>query len=227
MIRYCLPVIRESGAAVFEMIAAHEESYAVFEVWLDYIDPPSEAFVEQLLSRYPHRVIFLFRRLQLETPRLAPLRRHQLLEMLSSRREHLVDLDLLSQGEDLWYLHERGITVPLLLSYHHYQETPSSERLRDIITRMDRYAPLVYKVATYCTTERDAIRLLELTLDLRDQGKRFIVLGMGPHGAVTRVFGSLWGNELLFAPPSAEDASAPNQLTRQQLHSLFEILNAR
>jgi 3-dehydroquinate dehydratase len=62
--------------------------------------------------------------------------------------------------------------------------------------------------------------------ELKTKGVRYIVSGMGGYGVVTRVFGTLWGNEMVFAPRSKDGRSAEGQLTRQQLESIFKELGA-
>jgi 3-dehydroquinate dehydratase len=49
---------------------------------------------------------------------------------------------------------------------------------------------------------------------------------MGPHGAVTRIFGTLWGNAFIFAPESDNERSAPGQLTHDQLAGIFQALQS-
>jgi 3-dehydroquinate dehydratase type I len=75
-----------------------------------------------------------------------------------------------------------------------------------------------------CQTEQDALRLLQLLLELKAKNQRCIILGMGEHGITTRIFGTLWGNELIFAPETLAEQSAPGQLTRQQLDNITAIL---
>lgn len=47
---------------------------------------------------------------------------------------------------------------------------------------------------------------------------------MGEFGIITRIFGTIWGNEMIFAPKSIEGASAPGQLTKKQLEDIFKAL---
>jgi 3-dehydroquinate dehydratase len=71
------------------------------------------------------------------------------------------------------------------------------------------------------------LKLLLLQQNLKAQNKKHIVLGMGEFGTITRVFGTLWGNELIYAPISKGEASAPGQLTKQELENIFKDLNAK
>ena len=102
--------------------------------------------------------------------------------------------------------------------------TPEDNKLREIIDIMDEYRPTVYKIATMCTNERDALRLLQLLLELKKRNLKYILLGMGKSGVITRIFGTLWGNEMIFAPRVSIEQSAPGQLTRNQLENIFKEL---
>jgi 3-dehydroquinate dehydratase-1 len=82
----------------------------------------------------------------------------------------------------------------------------------------------IIKIATFCTTQRDALRLLSLLIDLREAGKRCVVLGMGKHGTITRVFGPQWGSEIAFAPVLADQRSAPGQITLDRLDTIMQAL---
>jgi len=96
--------------------------------------------------------------------------------------------------------------------------------LQGIVADMEKYKPAVYKIATMCKSKVDALLLLNLLLFLKSKKRRFIVLGMGKEGVITRVFGTLWGNELVFAPETRAKQSAPGQLTRAQMKQIMRVL---
>jgi 3-dehydroquinate dehydratase type I len=96
-----------------------------------------------------------------------------------------------------------------------------------IVETMNSYAPTIYKISTYCKSPEDAVRLLTLICSLKKENKRCIILGMGKHGMITRIFGTLWGNEMIFAPQIEHEASAPGQLTKQQLDTIFATLQRK
>jgi 3-dehydroquinate dehydratase-1 len=82
----------------------------------------------------------------------------------------------------------------------------------------------IYKFSTFCQTPADALKLLQLQLELRSQNKRHTVLGMGADGLITRLFGPLWGSEIAYAPQVMANSSAPGQLTLEELQRLLEQL---
>lgn len=221
-VKYCLPIIKQHKETVLDDIANAQPGYDYFEIWLDYIEEMDEAFIRTLCEQYPHRVLFLFRRQWLEPMQMPFEMQSKLLHVLS-QLPAFVDLDI-SQREAFEYLRTNNISLQLVASYHNYQDTPSAEELRRIAEELCALKPEVVKLATFCHSEEDALRLLELGLSLRRQECRYTVLGMGVHGAVTRVFGTLWGNEFAFAPQSDDETSAPGQLTRLQLENIFHSL---
>ena len=205
------------------MMGEHEADYGFLEVWVDYIEDLDNAFVRELAARWGERLVVVFRRQKLEPMRLAPQRRLELLILLDGTPV-LVDFDVNMQAEELAALSDRDLKLQVVASYHNYQTTPGDQELRKIVTGMDRWTPAIYKLSTMCGSEADAVRLLSLLLELRQAGKRYIVLGMGKAGTVTRIFGTLWGNELVFAPEKLAEQSAPGQLTRAQMDKIMTVL---
>lgn len=215
MINYCLPIIKNKKADVLTTIEQNEKEYQFFEVWLDYIKNFDEAFLTQLINLLGEKLIVVFRRQHLEKPMMDQQKRLTMLALLKNA-DAIVDLDI-SQAEEL-----KTTNNNLLLSYHNYDNTPSNDALQKIITTMEQYHPTIYKIATMCQTEQDALRLLELQQALKQQNKKHIVLGMGEYGTITRIFGTLWGNEMIFAPKEKSEASAPGQLTKEQLEKILK-----
>ena len=223
-INYCLPIIAHEKQMVLDEIKKHEQDYACFEVWLDYIEGVDDAFVRELIAQYPGKLLMLFRRKELEPIRMPMENRQRLMHTMTDQPVYL-DLDI-SEKEELEYAATNRLRIRLNLigSYHNYQATPILAELQSIAVNIANYQPEAIKIATYCHNEEDALRLLQLQLWLKRHGRQHIVLGMGPYGAITRVFGTLWGNELIFAPHTDEEASAPGQLTRAQLENIFHSL---
>lgn len=221
--KYCLPIIKRTRSEVQHAIEANIERFRYLEIWLDYIDDIDPGFAPSLVGLYPHRLVMIFRRQNLEPMRMSADTRFEILKNLS-RKQVLVDLDISTQAEDITRLQTERIPVKSILSYHNYAFTPSDTELRSITERIDGWGAHITKIATYCTMQRDALRLMSLLIDLREAGRKCIVLGMGKHGTITRVFGPMWGNEMSFTPIEAAEKSAPGQITIDKLDSIMQAL---
>ncbi len=219
---YCLPIIKRTKAEVLEKITlAHDYHY--FEVWLDYIEDLDFDFVHELLT-YKDRIIFVLRRQHLETTTMETQRRLSIISAIS-KSECMLDLDVITQQEELSYIQNNNLEIPLITSYHDYQSTPEEKKLIEVMSIMMNYKPAIIKIATKCNKPEDGLRLLDLLLSLKKEKKKYIILGMGEYGTITRLYGALWGNEFIFAPEKKEEASAPGQLTRQEMQTVLAILN--
>jgi len=222
-INYCLPIIKNNKAEIIEIIEKNISEFQFFEVWLDYVDELDEIFMEKLINLLGERLIVLFRRQKLEAINMDLEKRFDIIALISNSKAFL-DLDI-SQVLELRHIERNKIDLNLILSCHNYQETPSVKELEEIINNMKQYNPSIFKIACLCNNEDDAIKLLQLQRLLKQQDKKHIVLGMGKFGTVTRVFGTLFGNEMVFAPIDVFESSAEGQLTKHELERVFEILN--
>ena len=180
-------------------------------------------FVNLLCSEYKDKIIFLFRRKNLETPQMLPALRFEILRFLNGK-DSILDLDVFDQEKELKVVEEEALKIKMICSYHNYNQTPNEQILESIINAMQKFEPFIYKLATFCKSESDAFTLLNFLTELKSKQRKFIVLGMGELGAVTRIFGTLWGNEMLFAPTDEAEATAPGQYTRAAYQKIFEAL---
>lgn len=222
--KYCLPIIKQTKREVLQAVTTHLDRFSYFEVWLDYVSDCDDAFIRQLVDLLHEKLMFVFRRQNLEPMRMEYEKRLHVLSLLA-HSPVLIDLDFESQRQELEYAREKQLNVKIIASHHNYRETPSRETLDEIIAKMSECHPAVYKIATMCNDEKDALRLLELQRDLKENNFARIILGMGQAGVITRIFGSLWGNEMIFAPEILAEQSAPGQLTRSELESIFKLLS--
>lgn len=221
---YCLPVLKSSKKDVLDTIQS-ADNFNYFEIWLDYIEDLDFDFVNHLLFQYRDKLIFVLRRLNLETTLMESQRRLSIISLMNNK-DALLDLDVITQQEEISYLQNNGLKISLITSYHNYQQTPTDDKLLNIISIMEKYDPYIFKIATKCDSPKDAIRLLDLLITLKNKKKKIIVMGMGEYGTMTRIYGSLWGNEITFTPKVKTEATAPGQLTRNEMDIILNILNS-
>lgn len=221
--KYCIPIIKNRKNDILTVIRSNITDYNYFEVWLDYIDELDEAFIEELKKLLKERLILLFRRQNLAEMKMGLGERLNMLSLLNNCQS-IIDLDVFDQKEELEHIRNSRLEVKTIVSYHNFRETPNDKKLREIVDIMKIYKPSIFKISTRCNSRQDALRLLQLLLELKSRNLKCIVLGMGQFGVITRIFGTLWGNELIFAPEILAEKSAEGQLTRNQLRAIFSKL---
>lgn len=233
IIKYCLPIIKTTKQEVLQ--ALNTKGYDFYEVWLDYIKDLDEAFIKNLVKKLKDKLIIVFRRKNLEEMRLSFDERVKIISSLENSNSFL-DLDITIQKNELDLIQKKRLKISTIVSYHSYQETPDDGKLKEIVDTMKTYDPAIFKIATNCNSPKDALRLLGLLLAMKgtffpsgtkEKNIKYIILGMGKFGIITRIFGTLWGNQMIFAPKEKGEQSAPGQLTKKQLQSIFNILGER
>jgi 3-dehydroquinate dehydratase-1 len=145
------------------------------------------------------------------------------LHKLAEQRPMLLDVELhtLQENDDLADFLESQKT-PVLVSWHDFQQTPTSDKLADLLSEMRVYSNYV-KVVTTAKSVDDSLRLLEMYKTAL--GLNPIFFAMGDEGVLSRVMCTLVGNApLTYA--SLEKAIAPGQLTVKQMRKLYDSLKA-
>jgi len=223
-INYCLPIIKNNKKDILQEISENKKNYQYFEIWIDYIEDLDKEFIEDLIELVGNKLIFLFRRKNSEKSKLNFRDKLVILSILKEFKV-FVDLDININKKEIGYLELGKGKILTIISYHNYKKTPTDRTLKSVVEKAKKKNPAIIKISTFCKGEFDALRLLMLQQELKKQKKKHIVLGMGKFGTITRVFGTLFGNEMIFAPVNIEEKSAEGQLTKKYLEKIFKALN--
>ena len=218
-INYCLPIIKEKTTEILRIISDNQ-NYDFFEIWLDYIKDLKIDFIENLEKQFGQKIIYLFRRKNLENPKMSFEKRKKIMDIISESSCFL-DLDI-SQKQDLKYLKLKSKKINLILSYHNYSQTPDNEKLKKIVKSMNQHKPEIYKISALCKSDNDAMRLIDLLTKLKEQKIKCIILGMGAKGVITRIAGAILEQEINYAPLTPNNKSADGQLTKAQLEKILK-----
>lgn len=219
-INYCLPIIKSKADEVIKTLTDHQQDYDYFEIWLDYIKDLSLELMENLKKKYGPKLIFLFRRKNLQKPKMEVALRIKIMKMLD-QSESFLDLDIFAQKKELAILKTMK-KIRLITSYHNYQETPEEKKLQQAVALMKKHQPEIYKISTLCKSPSDALRLIDLLTELKEKNASCIVLGMGQKGRISRIAGAILGNALSYAPIKLREQSAEGQLTKLQLERILK-----
>lgn len=106
----------------------------------------------------------------------------------------------------------------LILSFHDLRGTPTD--LDALFDRLDAAPAAIVKAVFTAADALDALRVLE-QLARRGRRRAWIALAMGAAGVATRVLARKFGAWATFAALSADSASAPGQLTLDELRRVY------
>ncbi|MBS0615579.1 MAG: shikimate dehydrogenase [Verrucomicrobia bacterium] len=106
----------------------------------------------------------------------------------------------------------------LILSYHNFEETPSD--LEGLLKKLKaKSRAQYYKIATMAKSTLDCFRMLELA----QKHSNVIGICMGEDGTPSRILAPLFGTPIMYASLSPEHATAPGQLTMQELIGVYHF----
>ena len=92
----------------------------------------------------------------------------------------------------------RGRGVGSIVSFHDNERTPDAERIARQIEDCAA-AGDIGKVALACRSYHDTVRIIKATNSARSKKLRFIAIGMGERGVLTRTLSPFLGSEIAYA----------------------------
>jgi len=121
------------------------------------------------------------------------------------------------------HFNEKFQQTKIIVSYHHFECTPSYLNLKQKLKKMRASVADIYKFACLVKSEKDLLKLYKLLL-AKKPDEEMIVLGMGKLGKLSRIISPLLGGYLTFA--SLHTPTASGQLSLQELQTKYNtILN--
>lgn len=135
-----------------------------------------------------------------------------------------IDLDAPVQVSKQFQKLCKNSGVELIRSYHDFSATPDAEFLDTIAARALRYGADVVKIVTTATCPEDADRVLSLYERPFNNGEkleafRLVAFAMGADGSQSRVECVRKGAPFTYCALNPEEATAPGQLTSEQMHA--------
>ena len=147
----------------------------------------------------------------------------ELLSRASAAGFDLVDIELsvASSNPIVKKLKSQGSEV--IVSFHDYSRTPSSEELRKILQAEKNAGSDVCKVVTTAVKPSDNLAILGFVAD-ESANTRLVSFAMGTCGIPSRILSPLFGAQFTFAAISEESKTADGQLSVDALRMVWQTL---
>jgi 3-dehydroquinate dehydratase I len=220
----CVSVMAESSAAVLAMVAPVLALADVIEIRLDGLRAPLDP---SLIAAIAKPVLATNRPVwegggcsDSEEKRIATLC------MALDHGARYVDIELAAapqlRARLLAAAHSHG--AQMIVSSHDFAGTPSTQQLRTTLEAMIASGADIGKIVTTATTPEDALRILALQQDAMTAAFPLCAFAMGAAGTISRLATLYLGGFMTYAGLSAEQATAPGQITVRDLHNLLALL---
>jgi 3-dehydroquinate dehydratase I len=219
--RICVSIAPEDAKSIIkEADRAFELGADYVEVRFDFLNPDLLPEAVQAARGIKDRTVFTLRS-RSEGGMFASTEENRLrwLYRLADQEPMLLDveLDTLKKNDKLADFLEKKRS-PLLVSWHDFEKTPSSDSIADVLSDMRSYSNYV-KIVTMAHSIEDSLRVLELYETAI--GLSPIFFTMGEAGVISRLLCTVIGNAP-FTYASLEKSLAPGQLTLKQMKKLYD-----
>ncbi|MGM0111530.1 type I 3-dehydroquinate dehydratase [Enterococcus sp. DIV0187] len=138
----------------------------------------------------------------------------------------LLDVELfmpaVGVGQTIELAHEKNKKI--IMCNHDFDKTPAKEVIIERLCKMQELGADICKIAVMPQTTADVITLLDATQEMyhKHADRPLITMSMGSLGVVSRVSGATFGSAATFG--AAKKASAPGQVSVDELRSILEVL---
>jgi 3-dehydroquinate dehydratase type I len=222
LLRICVPVVEANTNRARSKYLRAARKGLWTELRLDYLEQPD---LKRLFRSHPGPVIAT-NRLAAEGGRWSgrAADRRALLEEALALGADFLDVEL--AADPVWRreLTQRRGEAKIILSWHDFSGTPDAAELAATFQKMLAQEADVIKMVALAQKPEDNLRLLSLIPQARAAGREIIAFCMGPAGKWSRITAPLLGSFLTFAPFTKKGASAPGQLTVNEVKRLWNML---
>jgi 3-dehydroquinate dehydratase/shikimate dehydrogenase len=212
------------SATPSELGRAAEKEYkdgsTFLEFRLDYLRDPSAGInlIRSFHRRYPELHLLATCRHKQNSGRFTGSVEQQIaiLQDAAKSGAAVLDLEIESAERVRSGLHTLHDSVPLIVSYHNFQNTPA---LDPVLRRLRRVPAAAYKIATTACKPSDNLRVLQFAREHRDSP--LISFAMSEIGTPSRVLAPSLGSLYTYASALDCESTAPGQLSAKVMHTLF------
>ena len=144
------------------------------------------------------------------------------LKRLAMAKPMLLDIEYTTiQSNDDLANYCKTQKIPVLLSWHDFENTPTKDQLRSMLAKMRVYSNHI-KMVTTAINIIDALRILELYENAAESN--LIAFSMGEAGIISRIMCTIMGRSP-FTYAALEESIAPGQLTVVQMRDIYDKIS--
>lgn len=215
----CVPVREKSMAKALMEIQRVAHYADLIEIWMDQIE---DLNIDRLFTvkRKPYVCVYKSKRERGKFTGLTENRIKVLQHCIELKAEY-IDFNIEAPMRWIKLLASQKKATQLILSHHNFLKTPSFKVLARMASRMVRLGADVCKIVTTVNSKADIAALFQLADVLEEKRIRYIILGMGLDGRITRYYSPLLNNEMVFAPLVVKTPAVDGEIAADQLKKIW------
>jgi len=222
--RVCVAIAGTDANEMLEKAEVLARDNPFIELRLDYLPKPGLALgrIREFTESHPHvAVIATCRRVTSGGKFRGPIPSQ--LEVLGKAADagcQLVDVELQSAIRlKPAQIDKLRAKAALVLSFHDFRAT---QKLDETLKKMTGYPADFYKIVSTATSLSDNVTMMKF-LERHQDSHSLVGLCMGEQGIISRVLGARAGSAFTFGALTADEKTAPGQVTARELRSTYRI----
>lgn len=220
--KICVPIIETNERKAIEAIEEANSLADLIELRVDYLKDPELASL--MKNRKKPFIITNRRKEEGGRYRGDEEERFRTLKEAIELGAEYVDVEMRSERPFLQDLLGSKKKTRMILSYHNFQETPSPKKLQRLCDRMNEMGADLVKIVTFAKSLEDNLQVLSLIPFSRKRKQEIVTFCMGEKGKMSRIFAPLIGAAWTYVSLNENRASAPGQLTVDEMKDIWERL---
>ena len=222
--RVCVAVVGADPAQMIEKAEAVVRDNTFVELRLDYLSKPGLALpkIKEFTEFHPHVTVIATCRRSASGGKFqgSITAQLELLGKASAAGCQLVDLELQTavrmKPAQIGKMRSKAAIV---LSFHDFHAT---QKLDETLKKMSAYPADFYKIVSSARSLSDNVTMMKFLERHRDE-HAIVGLCMGEQGIISRVLGVRAGSVFTFGALTADEKTAPGQVTARDLDSTYRI----
>lgn len=222
--RVCVAIAAENPGDLVEKAESVARDNPFVELRLDYIARPGTAFqkIKEFAETHPHVTVIATCRRVASGGKFKGSISSQM-DVLTKAADlgcQLVDIELQTAARlKPAQLAKLRSKAALIISFHDFRATG---KLDETLKKISAYPADFYKIVGTATNLYDNVTMMKF-LEKHQDSRSLIGLCMGEQGIISRVVGVRAGSAFTFGAFTAQEKTAPGQVTAQELRSIYRI----
>ena len=231
--KVCVPIIATNHQDIIhDFIEIKEQDFELIELRIDFFDAILDdtkllSLLEDIKKLEIYKPIIFTYRSKREggNIQLSDKQYYHLIELAcKSKSVDIIDIEYQSTEANKLIALVHQYQLPVILSNHDFNSTPSKEDLVKRLQTMQTMQGDILKIAVMPRNTNDVLTLLEVTNDCYQMlDKPIVTMSMAGLGAVSRMMGEVFGSAITFA--MIGKPSAPGQIEVEKLKQVLTIIN--
>lgn len=217
-----IPICAKTTQEAVKKIKKGRPFADMFEIWLDRMKTCDMTAIKKAAKR----PIIVVNKGKAEKGTFRGSEDERINRLMTAKEQgaNFIDIGIQTEKTLIKKLVQARGKAKIIISYHDFAKTPNIRELEKIGEKAIALGANIIKIAVFPASIADLEKLLKIAKQWRKANQKYIIIGMGELGVVTRLFAPNLGSFFTYASLKEEEKTAPGQLSAQKLRAFRTVI---